>query len=137
MLDRYVCTRVKSESPFDCVDPLDHAAATDSKATSDIAHSCDVCDMFQSRSLPQKKAEKQPKAKVVIFSGELKNGGVGGWHQPQSETDFSCGSDRDWNMSQTSQECAMSELAFESVAALCSSGSTQSNRDSDLTRVHT
>ena len=56
MLDRYVCTRVKSESPFDCVDPLDHAAATDSKANSDIAHSFDVCDMFQSRSLPQKKS---------------------------------------------------------------------------------
>ena len=54
MLDCYVCTRVKSESLFDCVDPLEHNAATDSKANSDITHSCDVCDMFQSRSLPQK-----------------------------------------------------------------------------------
>ena len=55
LLDCYVCTRVKSESLFDRVDSLELNAATNSLegVNSDVAHSCDVCDTFQSRSLPK------------------------------------------------------------------------------------
>ena len=91
----------------------------------------------------------QLRTKAVIFSGEqgTQVHGVGRVGAPVVSATIGnnlfCGSDRDWNMSQTSQESAMSELTLRDCGGVMlecithDNGSTQSNRDSNFTRVHT